>query len=51
MQPLNVALIQQSCTVDREANIEKSLAGIRSAAAHGVRLVVLQELHTSLYFC
>jgi N-carbamoylputrescine amidase len=51
MQPLIVALIQQSCTVDREANIEKSLASIRSAATRGVRLVVLQELHTSLYFC
>ena len=51
MQPLIVGLIQQSCSVDRAANIEKSLAGIRSAAASGARLIVLQELHTSLYFC
>ena len=51
MQPLIVGLIQQSCSVDREANIEKSLDGIRRAAARGARLVVLQELHTSLYFC
>jgi N-carbamoylputrescine amidase len=51
MQPLIVALVQQSCSVDREANIKKSLAAIRSAAARGARLVVLQELHTSLYFC
>ena len=51
MQPLIVGLIQQSCSVDREANIEKSLDGIRRAATRGARLVVLQELHTSLYFC
>jgi N-carbamoylputrescine amidase len=51
MQPLIVGLVQQSCSVDRETNIEKSLAGIRRAAAGGARLVVLQELHTSLYFC
>ena len=51
MQPLIVGLIQQSCSVDREANIEKSLEGIRSAATRGAKLIVLQELHTSLYFC
>lgn len=51
MQPLTIGLIQQSCSVDREANIKKSLAGIRSAAAQGAKLIVLQELHTSLYFC
>lgn len=51
MQPLIIGLVQQSCSVDREANIEKSLAGIHRAAALGARLIVLQELHTSLYFC
>lgn len=51
MQPLTVGLIQQSCSVDCEANIKKSLDGIRSAAARGAKLIVLQELHTTLYFC
>ena len=51
MPPLIVGLIQQNCSVDRKENVEKSLAGIRSAAARGARLIVLQELHTSLYFC
>jgi N-carbamoylputrescine amidase len=51
MQPLIIGLIQQSCSVDRAANIAKSLDGIRRAATRGARLVVLQELHTSLYFC
>ncbi len=51
MSKLTIGLVQQSCTVDRKANIEKSIAGIREAAARGASLVVLQELHTGLYFC
>lgn len=51
MHSLMVGLIQQSCVIDRAANIEKSLDGIRSAAARGAKLIVLQELHTGLYFC
>lgn len=48
---MKVGLVQQSCSGDHEANIEKSIAGIRRCAQQGAKLVVLQELHTSLYFC
>lgn len=48
---LPVALIQHRCSGDRQANLEKSIEGIREAAAKGAKLVLLQELHTSLYFC
>jgi N-carbamoylputrescine amidase len=48
---LRVGLVQQSCTDDREKNLRKSEAGIRDAAGRGARLVLLQELHTGLYFC
>lgn len=51
MEKLMVGLVQQSCTDRREDNIERSIEGIRDAARRGARLVVLQELHTSLYFC
>jgi N-carbamoylputrescine amidase len=51
MKKLIAGLVQQSCTDERAANIEKSLAGIRRCAAQGAGLVVLQELHTGLYFC
>lgn len=51
MSQLTTGLVQQSCSGDRDANIEKSIAGIRRCAEKGARLVVLQELHTSLYFC
>jgi N-carbamoylputrescine amidase len=48
---LKVGIVQQSCSPDTESNILKSLAGIRACAAEGAQLVVLQELHTGIYFC
>jgi N-carbamoylputrescine amidase len=51
MSRLIVGMVQHSCTSDRSDNIERSIAAIRRSAQHGARLVVLQELHTSLYFC
>ena len=51
MSRLIAGLVQQSCTDNRAVNIEKSVAAIRRCAQHGAKLVVLQELHTSLYFC
>jgi N-carbamoylputrescine amidase len=51
MSKLVVGLVQQSCSAKRSENIGKSIKGIREAAARGASLVVLQELHTGLYFC
>jgi N-carbamoylputrescine amidase len=48
---VRIGLVQQSCTTDREHNLEISAAGIREAAARGAKLVMLQELHTGPYFC
>ncbi|WP_420468602.1 carbon-nitrogen hydrolase [Panacagrimonas sp.] len=48
---LRVGLVQQPCVDNREQNLATSEAGIREAAEMGARLVLLQELHTSLYFC
>ena len=48
---LRVGLVQQPCVDNREQNLATSEAGIREAAQLGARLVLLQELHTSLYFC
>ncbi len=51
MKNLKIGMVQQSCTPDRNATIDKSLTGIRTAAAQGAELVVLQELHCGPYFC
>ena len=48
---MKVALIQQSKTADIDKNKKDLAEGIRDAAAKGAELVVLQELHNSLYFC
>ena len=51
LKQLNVGIVQQSCGADLSANLEKTIAQIRQAAAKGAQLVVLQELHRGLYFC
>ncbi|MHA7111523.1 carbon-nitrogen hydrolase [Sunxiuqinia elliptica] len=48
---LKVGLIQQSNTEDIYKNISKLEANIADCAKQGAELIVLQELHNSLYFC
>ena len=48
---MRVAVIQQQNTADLDANLTRSMDKIREAAAQGAQLVMLQELHRSLYFC
>ena len=50
-ETLKVGIVQQTCSVDVEANKQKLAATIATVAAQGAQLVVLQELHNSLYFC
>ena len=51
MSILKVGMVQQSCTTDIKANIAKLTENICECAAKGAELVVLQELHNSVYFC
>jgi len=46
-----VGLVQMSCAVDPNENLEKALWRIREAAACGAEIVCLQELFRSQYFC
>ncbi len=48
---MKIGIIQQAKTSDIEANISRIDSAIREAAAKGAELIVLQELHNSLYFC
>lgn len=48
---LKVAAIQQICSADKNSNLTASEEKIRAANKKGVKLVVLQELHSTLYFC
>lgn len=51
MNKLKIGIVQQSCTSNKQENINKSIAGIKQCAKDGAELVVLQELHTGIYFC
>ncbi len=46
-----VGLVQMSCAVDPNENLEKARWRIREAAARGSQIVCLPELFRSQYFC
>jgi len=48
---IKVGFVQQTCTDDTAANLAKLEKNIRFCASNGAQLIVLQELHNSLYFC
>lgn len=48
---MKIGLIQQHNTADTADNITRLTDAIRTCAAEGAELVVLQELHNGLYFC
>ena len=48
---MKVGLVQQSNTNDYHNNLNYTLNEIAMLANQGAQLIVLQELHTSLYFC
>ena len=48
---LKAGLIQQANVADVEANKAKLASNIALCASQGAKLIVLQELHNSLYFC
>ena len=51
MRKVKVGIVQQSCSPDVKDNIRKLSGNIRECASKGAQLVVLQELHNSVYFC
>ena len=48
---MKIGIIQQNNTSDIANNRKRLIDKIHSLAANGAQLVVLQELHDSLYFC
>jgi len=48
---MKIGLIQQHNTADRSDNMARLAGKIRKLAQEGAVLIVLQELHNSLYFC
>lgn len=51
MKKLKIGFLQQHNVADRKTNIICLAEGIADLAKRGAQLVILQELHNSLYFC
>ena len=48
---MKTGIIQHKITADRDLNRSRLAQAIKKVAAEGAELVILQELHDSLYFC
>ena len=48
---MKIGIIQQHNTADVKDNVLRLVTKIRQLAKHGAELIVLQELHNTLYFC
>ena len=51
MREIKIGFLQQHNTADTKDNLLRLAEGIRDLAKRGAQLIVLQELHNSLYFC
>ena len=51
MKKLKIGILQQHNIADSSVNMQRLSHGIAHLASHGAELIVLQELHNSLYFC
>jgi N-carbamoylputrescine amidase len=51
MSQVIVAATQMKCTADRDENIAKAEGIVKKAAAKGAKIILLQELFETLYFC
>lgn len=49
--PVQIGLIQMTCSAVPAENVAKAVERIRAAAGLGAQIICLQELFTSLYFC
>ena len=51
MRTIKIGILQQHNVADRTDNMMRLAKGIEDLAKRGAELIVLQELHNSLYFC
>jgi len=48
---VSIGFVQMACVSETASNVQKAILGIREAAGKGAKIVCLQELFSSLYFC
>ncbi len=48
---VRIGLVQMTSAADPEKNLKKAIAQVRAAAAKGAKIICLQELYRTPYFC
>ena len=48
---VRIGLVQMSCAADPDKNLKKAITQVKLAAAEGAKIVCLQELYRTPYFC
>lgn len=48
---MKIGIIQQHNTADKSDNMKRLAENVKNLAQQGAKLIVLQELHNTLYFC
>jgi len=48
---VNIGIIQQACSQDRDQNLQNTVQQVRALAQQGAQVICLQELFSTLYFC
>ncbi len=51
MKELKLGIVQQHNVAEKEINMQRLAQSIASLSQQGAQLVILQELHNTLYFC
>lgn len=51
INPIKIALIQTSCSEDKDLNIKKTLKFAKEAAKNGANIICTQEIFATKYFC
>jgi N-carbamoylputrescine amidase len=48
---LKLGLVQMRCSIDPSENVDKAESMIRAAASEGAKIICLQEIFNTIYFC
>jgi len=48
---LKLGLVQMRCSIDPSENVDKAESMIRTAASDGAKIICLQEIFNTIYFC
>jgi len=51
MSKIKIGMVQMSCTAGKDENLQKAIGKIKKASEEGAKIICLQELFCTRYFC